>query len=287
MADRLVPHFQEELEQLKTRLLEMGGLAEERVRSSVQGLVDRDGALVDRVLGGDGRSTAAHRDRQPLLHAAGAAPADGRGPARHRVGGEDQHRPRAGRRSRDQHRRGGPALHAASAGQGADRHPAHGGHRAGRCCATRSTPTSAATSRWRRPSSTRTTRSTALKTQVFRELLTYMLQDPSNDRAVARPDPDFPPPRADRRPRHQRRRGRDLHGLRQGRPPPRRRGRARTADLTAPNADRRVPSAEVDTIGRFDAARTPLCVLPRRAGRPGVAAVLQRAVQACGSRALA
>jgi len=53
MADRLVPHFQEELEQLKTRLLEMGGLAEDRVRSSVQGLVERDGALIDRVISGD------------------------------------------------------------------------------------------------------------------------------------------------------------------------------------------------------------------------------------------
>ena len=53
MTDRLVPHFQEELEQLKTRLLEMGGLAEDRVRSSVQGLVERDGALIDRVIAGD------------------------------------------------------------------------------------------------------------------------------------------------------------------------------------------------------------------------------------------
>jgi len=53
MPDRLVPHFQEELEQLKTRLLEMGGLAEDRVRSAVEGLVERDTALVDRVLGGD------------------------------------------------------------------------------------------------------------------------------------------------------------------------------------------------------------------------------------------
>ena len=53
MADRLVPHFQDELEQLKTRLLEMGGLAEDRVRSAVEGLVERDTALVDRVLGGD------------------------------------------------------------------------------------------------------------------------------------------------------------------------------------------------------------------------------------------
>jgi phosphate transport system protein len=49
----MVPHFQEELEELKTRLLEMGGLAEERVRSAVQGLVERDTALVERVLAGD------------------------------------------------------------------------------------------------------------------------------------------------------------------------------------------------------------------------------------------
>ena len=36
-----VPHFQEELDQLKARLLEMGGLAEDRVRSAVRALVDR------------------------------------------------------------------------------------------------------------------------------------------------------------------------------------------------------------------------------------------------------
>ena len=52
--DRIVPHFQEELEQLKTRLLEMGGLAEDRVSSAVRGLVRRDAALIDRVLAGDG-----------------------------------------------------------------------------------------------------------------------------------------------------------------------------------------------------------------------------------------
>jgi len=48
-----VPHFQEELQQLKTRLLEMGGLAEDRLRLAVSGLVDRDPAVVERVLGGD------------------------------------------------------------------------------------------------------------------------------------------------------------------------------------------------------------------------------------------
>jgi phosphate transport system protein len=60
MPERLVPHFQEELQQLKTRLLEMGGLAEDRVRSVVQALVDRDAAIVDRVLAGDGPINQLH-----------------------------------------------------------------------------------------------------------------------------------------------------------------------------------------------------------------------------------
>jgi phosphate transport system protein len=51
--DRHIPHFQEELEALKARLLEMGGLAEERVRMAVRSLVDRDLGLVERVLVGD------------------------------------------------------------------------------------------------------------------------------------------------------------------------------------------------------------------------------------------
>ena len=42
MTERHVPHFLEELEQLKARLLEMGGLAEDRLRLAVSGLVDRD-----------------------------------------------------------------------------------------------------------------------------------------------------------------------------------------------------------------------------------------------------
>jgi phosphate transport system protein len=53
MSDTVVRHFQEELEQLKTRLLEMGGLAEDRVRASIDGLVQRDPDVVARVLDGD------------------------------------------------------------------------------------------------------------------------------------------------------------------------------------------------------------------------------------------
>src|SRR5688500_11581449 len=60
MTDRPLPHFQEELQQLKTRLLEMGGLAEDRVRSIVQALVDRNAATVDRVLSGDGPINQLH-----------------------------------------------------------------------------------------------------------------------------------------------------------------------------------------------------------------------------------
>ena len=55
-----VRHFQEELEQLKVRLLEMAGLAEEQVRLAVKGLVDRDRDLIDRVLVGDEPLNALH-----------------------------------------------------------------------------------------------------------------------------------------------------------------------------------------------------------------------------------
>jgi phosphate transport system protein len=51
--DRSVRHFEEELGTLQTRLLEMGGLAEERVRASVQGLVTRELSVTERVMRGD------------------------------------------------------------------------------------------------------------------------------------------------------------------------------------------------------------------------------------------
>jgi len=52
-VDRQVPHFREELEALQSRLLEMGGLAEERVRAALHGLVQRDPAVINKVLAGD------------------------------------------------------------------------------------------------------------------------------------------------------------------------------------------------------------------------------------------
>jgi phosphate transport system protein len=47
------PHFQEELQLLKERLLVMGGLAEDRVQSAIRGLADADRAVLARVAGGD------------------------------------------------------------------------------------------------------------------------------------------------------------------------------------------------------------------------------------------
>jgi len=52
-VERPLRHFQEELDALKERLLAMGGLAEERVREAVRGLMERDADLLDAVLAGD------------------------------------------------------------------------------------------------------------------------------------------------------------------------------------------------------------------------------------------
>ena len=52
-AQKVVPHLQEELEQLKARLLVMAAEAEEQVRLAVRTLVTRDHKLAQQVLGGD------------------------------------------------------------------------------------------------------------------------------------------------------------------------------------------------------------------------------------------
>jgi phosphate transport system protein len=52
-GERVMPHFQEQLEVLKERLLVMGGLAEERVRAVVDALVERNVDVVDKVQSGD------------------------------------------------------------------------------------------------------------------------------------------------------------------------------------------------------------------------------------------
>jgi phosphate transport system protein len=59
-VERVVRHFQEELDQLKMRLLEMGGAAEEHVRLAIKGLVARDADLIEQVLVSDERINSLH-----------------------------------------------------------------------------------------------------------------------------------------------------------------------------------------------------------------------------------
>jgi phosphate transport system protein len=58
--DRVTRHFQEELEILQERLLAMGGLAEQRVLEAIRSLSSRDHDLVQDVLSGDEPLNDAH-----------------------------------------------------------------------------------------------------------------------------------------------------------------------------------------------------------------------------------
>jgi phosphate transport system protein len=58
--ERVTRHFQEELDVLQQRLLSMGGLAEERMCDSVRAVAQRDPALVEQILIGDEPINALH-----------------------------------------------------------------------------------------------------------------------------------------------------------------------------------------------------------------------------------
>jgi phosphate transport system protein len=58
--ERVTRHFQEQLEVLQERLLAMGGLAEERMCDSIKALTDREPRLVERILSGDEPINALH-----------------------------------------------------------------------------------------------------------------------------------------------------------------------------------------------------------------------------------
>jgi phosphate transport system protein len=53
MSKKGPPHFSVELDALKARLLTMGALAQERLQMAIRGLVERDRARIDDVIGGD------------------------------------------------------------------------------------------------------------------------------------------------------------------------------------------------------------------------------------------
>ena len=58
--ERVTRHFEEELEMLQQRLLSMGGLAEDRMGDSVRAIAERDPVLVERILVGDEPINALH-----------------------------------------------------------------------------------------------------------------------------------------------------------------------------------------------------------------------------------
>jgi phosphate transport system protein len=60
VTDRTVRHFQDELQLLEARLLEMGGLAEERLGLAMRALVERDALLVHDVISGDAAINTLH-----------------------------------------------------------------------------------------------------------------------------------------------------------------------------------------------------------------------------------
>ena len=176
--ERATPHFHEELDTLKARLLEMGGLAEERVRLSIQALVERDSALVDEVLSGDDPLNRLHIeiDQRGFTLVALHQP----------VATDLRMIVSAIKINTDLERIGDLAVNIAeaarryktSAGEAAHRYSADGvdcadnaARRAGCVRAARPDLAQAVLDR--------DDRLDGLKTQVFRELLTYMLQDHS------------------------------------------------------------------------------------------------------------
>ena len=58
MSDHIVRAYDEELAALKTLLAQMGGLAEEQLASAIDALVRRDTTLADKVIAGDARIDA-------------------------------------------------------------------------------------------------------------------------------------------------------------------------------------------------------------------------------------
>ena len=179
--ERAVRHFQEELEGLQSRLLEMGGLAEERVRAAVQGLVDRaTSSLIERVLRGDEPINQLHIEidnrcfRLLALHQPMAT--DLRGIVA------------AVKINTDLERVGDLAVNIAEAAKRYTTHPPvkklidipqMGDHRPDDAARRARLPTCGATRVLAHQVLNEDDQLDALKTQVFRELLTYMLQDPA------------------------------------------------------------------------------------------------------------
>ena len=130
-TEPVIPHFQEELGLLKTQLLSMGGLAEERVRAAMAGLVERDRGPLREVEEGDEPLNRLHVENDSLALRLLALHQPMATDLRAVVAAIKITRSRASRGSGRQHRRGCPPLPRLHAGQAAPGPAAHGRHRAG------------------------------------------------------------------------------------------------------------------------------------------------------------
>jgi phosphate transport system protein len=61
-TEHIYRHYEEELTELKARLLAMGGIGEERLRAAIAAIVDRDAALAEEVVRGDEPINQLHKD---------------------------------------------------------------------------------------------------------------------------------------------------------------------------------------------------------------------------------
>ena len=212
--DHTAKAFDADLQEITRKVAEMGGLAERQIADAVDALVDRD--MRSRA----SASSPPIRDRRPAARRSRKRRSSpSRGGSRWRSTCAKSSAPCGSRN--DLERIGDLAKNIAKRVVALDRdlHPqklirgvehmadAGAGAAQGRC----STPMPAATStrRWRSGAATR--KSTRVCTSLFRELLTYMMEDPRNISVLHASDVLRQEHRAHGRPRHQHRRDRLLH----------------------------------------------------------------------------
>ena len=155
---------------------------------------------------------ARRRDRRPVAQAPRPAPAGGARPAPHHHRPQDHHRPRAHRRPRHPHRRAGASSSRPSRRSSPTSTSLAWRSSPAAWCIAASTLSCARTSSWRSRCARSDDAIDRLHDQLFRELLSFMVEDPQRHQPHHAPALRLQVPRAHRRPRHQHRRDGDLPG---------------------------------------------------------------------------
>ena len=179
--EHLVKSYDQELKRLRNMMTQMGGIVETpgRARRRCDHAPRRRRRHARGGGGPEGRCAGA-RGRDLRHPPAGAAPAGRRRPAPDRRGAEDHRRPRADRRLCRERRQALDRAGAVLAALFARRPRAHGAPGAGTVEVDhrRARRQRRRQGRWRSGAPTRW--STTSTTRIFRELITYMMEDPRN-----------------------------------------------------------------------------------------------------------